>query len=44
MDINNRSLFWLGTGTSMKSGGVKLALWAQAAPRSEMMWSYNCFH
>jgi len=24
--IDDRSLFWLGTGTSIKSGGVKLVL------------------
>ena len=28
--IHNRSLSWLGTGTSIKCGGVKLVLWAQA--------------
>jgi hypothetical protein len=25
--IHDRSLFWLGTGTSIESGGVKLVLW-----------------
>jgi hypothetical protein len=34
---------WLGTGTSIKSGGVKLVLMTQASPLSEMMWSYECF-
>ena len=26
--IHDRSLTWLGTGTSIKSGGVKIVLWA----------------
>ena len=26
--IHDRSISWLGTGTSIKSGGVKLVLWA----------------
>jgi hypothetical protein len=26
LDLHDRSLCWLGTGTSIKSGGVKLAL------------------
>ena len=29
MYIHNRLLPWLGTGTSIKSGGVKVALWDQ---------------
>ena len=29
IQIHDRSLYWLGTGTSIKSGGVKLDLWAQ---------------
>ena len=29
---------WLGTDTSIKSGRVKLCLWHQASPLSEMMW------
>ena len=41
--IHDRSLFWLGTGTSIESGGVKLVLWAQSTPLSEMMWSCKCF-
>jgi hypothetical protein len=35
----DHSLFWLDTATSIKSGGVKLVLWAQISPRSEMMWA-----
>jgi len=35
--IYDRLLSWLGTGTSIKSGWVKLALWAQASSLSEMM-------
>ena len=34
---------WLGTGTSIKSGGIKLVLWAQTSPLSEMMRSCKCF-
>ena len=30
--IYDRSLFWLGTDTSIKSGGVKLPLWAKHTP------------
>ena len=36
--IHDRSLSWLGTGTSINSGGIKLALWAQTSSFSEMMW------
>ena len=36
---DNRSLFWLCTCTSIKSGGVKLVLWAQDCRRSEMIRS-----
>jgi hypothetical protein len=35
------SLF--GRGTSIKSGRVKLELWAQTSPHSEMMWLFMCF-
>ena len=28
-EIHDRSLSWLGTGISIKSGGVKLVLWTQ---------------
>ena len=33
--IHDRSLSCLGTGTSIKSGRVKLILWAQASPLAE---------
>ena len=36
--IHDRSLFWFGTGNYIKSGGVKLVLWAQTSPLSDMMW------
>jgi len=35
-----RSLYWLG---SIRSGHVKLVLWTQTFPFSEMMWSGKCF-
>jgi len=38
----DHSLSWLGSGTSLKSGWVKLVLWAQISPLNETMWSYNC--
>jgi hypothetical protein len=41
--IHDRSLFWPCTSTSIESGGVKLVLWAQSTPLSEMMWSCKCF-
>jgi hypothetical protein len=41
--INNRSLSWLGTGTSINSGRIKLVLWTQALPLSELVWSFKCF-
>ena len=31
--IHDRSLSWLGTGTSVKSGGVKLVLWYKTQKR-----------
>ena len=37
--IHVHSLSCLGTGTSIKSGGVLLVLWTQTSPLSEMMWS-----
>ena len=49
IDINNtniihdRSLFLLGTGISMKSGGNKLILFAKNFPLSEMTRSCKCF-
>jgi len=27
--IHNRSLSWIGTGTSIKSGGIEIVLWDQ---------------
>ena len=41
--IHDRSFSCLGTGTSIKSGGVKLVIWAQTSPLWEMMRSYTCF-
>jgi len=38
-NIHDRSLSWLGTCTSIKSGGIKLVSWGQTSPLSEMMWS-----
>jgi hypothetical protein len=35
--IHDRSLTLLGSGTSIKNGGVKLVLWAQTSPLIEMM-------
>ena len=37
--IHDRSLSWLGTNTSIKSGGVILVLWTQASHLNEMMRS-----
>jgi hypothetical protein len=39
--IYGRSLSWLGTGTSVKSGGVKLVLWTQKTRicRKELNWN-----
>ena len=43
--IHDRSLFLLGTGTSVNSGGAKLVLWAQTSPLGEMMLSHaRAFH
>jgi len=41
--IHDRPCYWIGTGTSIKCGGVKLVLWGKTSPLSEMMWSYKCF-
>jgi len=41
--IHDHSLSWLGTGTSIKRGRVKLVLCAQTFPLSEMMRSCKCF-
>jgi hypothetical protein len=32
IQIHDHSLSWLGTGTSIKHGGVKLVLWTQISP------------
>ena len=40
--IHDHSLYMLGTGMSIKTGGVKLVLWAQTFPLSEIMWT--CKH
>ena len=42
--ITNRSLSWPSTGTSIKSGRIKLALWAHSSPFSEMIRSCKCFY
>lgn len=34
---------WLGAGTSIKSGGVRLVLWTQNFPLSKMMRTCTCF-
>jgi hypothetical protein len=39
--MHYRSLFLLGTNTSMKNGGAKLVLWAQTSPLGEMMRSLH---
>ena len=41
--IHDISLSWLDTGTSIKSGRIKLVLWAQASTLSEMIRSCYCF-
>ena len=37
--ISDRLVYspWLGTGTSIKSGKAKLAVWVQTSPISEIM-------
>ena len=40
--IHDCSLSWLGTGTSITSGGIKLVLWVQTPPLSEMIRSCKC--
>jgi hypothetical protein len=37
--IHDQLLFSIDTATSIESGGVKLILWAQASPLSEIMRS-----
>jgi hypothetical protein len=39
--IYDRSLPWLGTDTSIKSGGVKLIVWAHTSPL--LIWSVGWF-
>jgi len=41
--IHDHSLFWLGTDTSIKSGGIKFVLWIRNSPFSVMMrsWRWN---
>ena len=41
--IHDYSLSWVGTGTSKKRYRVKLVLWTQTSPLSEMMRSGKCF-
>jgi hypothetical protein len=43
IQIYDCSLSWLGTGTSIKSGRIRLVLLAEISTLSEMMWSRNCF-
>ena len=43
IQLHDWSLFWLSTGTSIRSGRVKLVLWAQTSPLSEMMRSCKYF-
>ena len=39
--IHDRSISWLGTDTSIKSGGVKLSLCTHTSPFRNMMQSWN---
>ena len=41
--IHDHARYWLATDTLIKCGGVKLVLWAQAAPLSGMIWPCKCF-
>jgi hypothetical protein len=41
--IHDRLLSCFGTGISIKSCGVRLVLWDQTSPLSEIMRSCNCF-
>jgi len=43
--IHERLFSWIGTytGTSIKSEQIKLVLWAQTSPLSEMVPSCKCF-
>jgi len=41
--INDSSLSWLGTATTLKSSGLKLYWWTKAFPFSEILLSCKCF-
>ena len=41
--IHDRSLFWLGSGTSIRSGWAKLILWAQTSSLNEIRRLLKCF-
>ena len=41
--LTHKYMTCLSTDTSIKSGGVKLVVWAQTSPLSEMMRSCKCF-
>jgi hypothetical protein len=41
--IHDLSLSCLDTGTSITCGGVKLVIWAQTFPLSEMMRACKCY-
>ena len=43
MQAHNRSLSWFGTGSSIKSDGVKIVLWAHVSTLNDMMRSCTCF-
>ena len=43
LNIIDRSLSLHGTGSSIKSGRVKLVLWGQSTPLSEMTLPCKCF-
>ena len=40
--IHDRSLSWLGTGTSIKSGDVELVLWTQTQNTQNILIRINC--
>jgi hypothetical protein len=42
--LHYRSFALLGTDTLLKSGGVKLVLWTQISPLSELMRHASAFH
>ena len=42
-EIHDQTLSWLNTDTSIKSGGVKLIIWAQLPSCSEIMRSIKCY-